>query len=67
MCIRDRDVTDCATILEAIASYDTKDSTSVKREDYDFTRALVDDVAGMKIGMPRDYLDVYQRQTQISA
>ena len=50
-----KDVTDCATILEAIASYDTKDSTSVKREDYDFTRALVDDVAGMKIGIPRDY------------
>ena len=36
-------------------SYDTKDSTSVKREDYDFTSALVDDVAGMKIGIPRDY------------
>mgnify|MGYP000813688631 FL=1 len=50
-----KDVTDCATILEAIASYDTKDSTSVEREDYDFTRALVDDVAGMKIGIPRDY------------
>ena len=46
-----KDVTDCATILEAIASYDTKDSTSVKREDYDFTTALVDDVAGMKIGI----------------
>jgi len=27
----------------------------VKREDYDFTKALVDDVAGMKIGIPRDY------------
>jgi len=50
-----KDVTDCATILETIASYDTKDSTSVKREDYDFTSALVDDVAGMKIGIPRDY------------
>ena len=48
-------MTDCATILETIASYDTKDSTSVKREDYDFTSALVDDVAGMKIGIPRDY------------
>ena len=50
-----KDVTDCATILEAIASHDTKDSTSVKREDYDFTGALVDDVKGMKIGLPRDY------------
>lgn len=51
-----RDVTDCATILEAIASYDPKDSTSIKRDDYDFTSALVDDVKGMKIGIPKDYL-----------
>ena len=51
-----KDVTDCATILEAIASYDEKDSTSVRREDYDFTSALVADVKGMKIGVPRDYM-----------
>ena len=51
-----KDVTDCATILEVIASHDEKDSTSVKRDDADFTSALVDDVAGMKIGIPRDYL-----------
>ena len=50
-----KDVPPCATILEAIASYDKKDSTSVKREDYDFTSALVDDVKGMRIGIPRDY------------
>ena len=50
-----KDVTDCATILEAIASHDVKDSTSVQREDYDFTSALVDDVRGMKIGIQRDY------------
>ena len=50
-----KDVTDCATILEAISSYDPKDSTSIKRESYDFTSALVDDVAGMRIGIPRDY------------
>ncbi len=50
-----KDVTDCATILEAIASYDKKDSTSVQREDYHFTDALRDDVRGLKIGIPRDY------------
>lgn len=50
-----KDVTDCATIMEVIASHDLKDSTSVKREDTDFTSALVDDVKGMKIGIPRDY------------
>ncbi len=51
-----KDVTDCATILETIASYDPKDSTSIRRDDYDFTSALVDDVKGMKIGIPKDYL-----------
>ena len=50
-----KDVTDCATLLEAIASHDTKDSTSVEREDYDFTSALVEDVKGLKIGIPKDY------------
>lgn len=51
-----KDVTDCATILEVIASHDPKDSTSVDRKDTDFTTALVEDVKGMKIGIPRDYL-----------
>lgn len=50
-----KDVTDCATILETIASHDIKDSTSVERNDTDFTSALVDDVKGMKIGIPKDY------------
>lgn len=50
-----KDVTDCATILETISSYDPKDSTSVKRDDTRFTEALVDDVKGMKIGIPKDY------------
>lgn len=50
-----KDVTDCATILETIASHDLKDSTSVERKDTDFTSALVDDVKGLKIGIPKDY------------
>ena len=50
-----KDVTDCATILETIASHDLKDSTSYKRDSYDFTSALVDDVKGMKIGIPKGY------------
>lgn len=51
-----KDVADCAAILEIISSHDKKDSTSIKREDTDFTAALVDDVKGMKIGIPKDYL-----------
>lgn len=50
-----RNVSDCAAVLEAIASHDPKDSTSVQRQDTDFTGALVADVTGMRIGIPRDY------------
>lgn len=49
-----KDVKDCAVVLETIASYDEKDSTSMKRE-YGFWAALKQDVKGMKIGIPRDY------------
>ncbi len=51
-----KDVTDCAAILEVIASYDSKDSTSIDRSRYvGFTAALVNDVTGMRIGIPKDY------------
>lgn len=50
-----KDVTDCAAILETLASHDEKDSTSIAREDTDFMSALADDVKGMKIGIPNDY------------
>ncbi len=50
-----KDVSDCAALLEVLAAHDPKDATSVKRDDTDFTSALVRDVKGMKIGIPRDY------------
>lgn len=50
-----KDVTDCATILEVICQHDDKDSTSYKDAADKFTDALVDDVKGMKIGIPKDY------------
>lgn len=51
-----KDVSDCAAILETLASYDKKDSTSVLRDSYDFTSALREDLKGMRIGIPADYL-----------
>ena len=51
-----KDVADCAAILEVIASHDEKDSTSIERDDCDFTEALVEDVKGLRIGIPRDYM-----------
>ena len=52
-----KDVTDCANILEILASYDNKDSTSIKRDKYNFTSALINDVKGMKIAIPTSYFD----------
>lgn len=51
-----KDVTDCAAVLEALSSHDKKDSTSVARDDTDFTAALTEDVEGLRIGIPNDYL-----------
>lgn len=64
-------VEDCAVILGAIASYDKKDSTSISRQDTDFSSALVKDVGGMRIGVPRDYfgegLDPEVRESVLKA
>ena len=51
-----KDVSDCAAFLKAVSSYDSKDSTSVQRDDCDFMTALVNDVKGLKIGIPKDYM-----------
>ena len=51
-----KDVRDCAAVLETIASHDVKDSTSLQRQDTDFMAALTEDVQGMRIGIPNDYL-----------
>lgn len=50
-----KNVEDCAAVLTAIASWDKKDSTSVKRGDYDFMGALTADVKGLRVGIPTDY------------
>lgn len=50
-----RDVTDCALVLGAIAGHDGRDSTSIDTPVPDYTRALVPDVKGLKIGLPKEY------------
>ena len=50
-----KDVSDCAAVLEVLASHDPKDSTSMERSDCDFTAALSEDVRGMRIGIPESY------------
>lgn len=50
-----KDVTDCANILNIIAGRDEMDSTSLDVQVPDFTKALVQDVKGLKIGLPKEY------------
>ncbi len=50
-----RDVTDCALVLNAICGQDDMDSTSTAAQVPDFTKALVADVKGLKIGLPKEY------------
>lgn len=50
-----RDVTDSALVLNAISGYDAKDSTSINAEAPDYTQALVADVKGLKVGLPKEY------------
>jgi len=52
-----KDVTDCALVLNAIAGPDSKDYTSVKIGEDDYTKYLVDDVKGFKVGIPKEYFD----------
>ena len=48
-------VRDNALVLNAIAGYDAQDSTSVPYEKPDYTKYLLNDVKGIKIGIPREY------------
>jgi aspartyl-tRNA(Asn)/glutamyl-tRNA(Gln) amidotransferase subunit A len=50
-----KDVTDSAIVMNIIAGHDPKDSTSADIPVPDFTRSLVKDVKGMKIGIPKEY------------
>ena len=50
-----KDVTDCAIMMNAISGHDKCDSTSADVSVPDFTKALVKDVKGLKIGIPDEY------------
>lgn len=50
-----RDVTDAATVLNTICGVCTMDSTSLHEEVPDFTKALTNDVKGLRIGVPKEY------------
>jgi aspartyl-tRNA(Asn)/glutamyl-tRNA(Gln) amidotransferase subunit A len=61
-----KDVTDCALVMNVIAGYDFRDSTSVLYPVPDYTRQLIPDIKGLKIGIPREYF-VEGMQDQVRA
>ncbi len=50
-----KDVEDAALLLNLITGHDDHDSTSSPREKVDYTKALKNDVKGMKIGVPKEF------------
>lgn len=50
-----RDVTDAAIVLNAISGHDHRDSTSIPGARPDYTKALVKDVKGLTIGLPKEF------------
>jgi aspartyl-tRNA(Asn)/glutamyl-tRNA(Gln) amidotransferase subunit A len=50
-----KDVTDCAIMLNALCGHDPMDSTSVNLPVPDFTKSLINDVQGVKLGIPKEY------------
>jgi aspartyl-tRNA(Asn)/glutamyl-tRNA(Gln) amidotransferase subunit A len=50
-----RNVTDCASVMNAIAGYDPMDSTSIPQPVPDYTESLGKDIKGLKIGIPKEY------------
>ncbi|MDO8527339.1 MAG: Asp-tRNA(Asn)/Glu-tRNA(Gln) amidotransferase subunit GatA [Deltaproteobacteria bacterium] len=50
-----KDITDCAMLMNLVAGYDPKDSTSLNVPVPDYTASLNKSVKGMRIGIPKEY------------
>jgi aspartyl-tRNA(Asn)/glutamyl-tRNA(Gln) amidotransferase subunit A len=50
-----RTAEDCALLLNVMAGFDARDSTSLEREKEDYTRDLAKPLAGLRIGLPREF------------
>jgi len=52
-----RSATDAAALLQAMAGFDPRDSTSAERPVPDYSATLDDDITGLRIGLPKEYFD----------
>ncbi len=59
-----KDVTDCALIMNNLAGYDKRDSTSIQQPVPDYTQSLIPDIKGLKIGVPQEFF-VEGMQTEV--
>ena len=50
-----KDVRDSSILLNLIVGHDEKDTTSVEMQKKDYTKALKNDVNGLKIGVPKEF------------
>ena len=48
-------VEDCALMLEAMAGFDKKDSTSINKKKENYSKNLTENIKGLKIGIPKEY------------
>jgi len=66
-----RTAEDAAMLLNVMASFDKKDSTSIEQDVPDYTATLNDDIAGKVIGLPKEFfpesLDGEMKQTMMNA
>lgn len=51
-----KDVEDCAIMMNVLAGHDDKDTTSANIEKIEYTQFLQNDVKGLKIGVPKEYI-----------
>jgi len=50
-----KDATDCALVMNAIIGYEPRDSTSLPYPVPDYTRSLIPDLHGLRLGVPQEY------------
>lgn len=50
-----RSAEDCALMLQVMAGFDSKDSTSVDQPVADYSASLNDSLKGLRIGLPKEY------------
>ncbi|MFD3262012.1 Asp-tRNA(Asn)/Glu-tRNA(Gln) amidotransferase subunit GatA [Paenibacillus lentus] len=61
-----KNVEDAAYVLQAIAGYDPKDSTSAEVDIPNYASALTGDIAGLRIAVPKEYLEGVDPQIKAS-